>query len=544
MRPGEDAKRERRDEEARSKRQFRFTREREVNADAAAEKDRDPQRPASLLRIELSGKGLAGPRKRAQKNAAAMRRRVETRGNENAQPCPPATNCPDGMLHRCPTKKSTGIERMIMASASGVVTRFAPSPTGFLHIGGARTALFNWLYAHHTGGKFLLRIEDTDRARSTQAAIDAIIDGLKWLELDWEGEPWRQFSMAERHKQVAHQLLEEGKAYRCYSTPEELAAMRERATKEGRAPGYDGAWRDRGPKDWPKDAPYAVRLKAPREGETVVEDRVQGRVTWRNKDLDDMVLLRSDGTPTYMLAVVVDDHDMGITHIIRGDDHLTNAARQTQIYNAMGWDAPSFSHIPLIHGPDGAKLSKRHGALGVEAYRAMGYPPAAMRNYLARLGWSHGDDEIFSTGQAIEWFDLDAIGRSPSRFDFAKLENLNGHYIRNTPDAELVAQIRAILPEVEAAKEFADRIDEQGWNKLEQAMPGLKERAKTSSNCFYRRAISSCRARSTSTRRPRSFWRVMPESALRRFMSVSQSSMRGSRARSKPRRGPMPKRLA
>ncbi|MGB9163797.1 MAG: glutamate--tRNA ligase, partial [Rhodomicrobium sp.] len=366
-----------------------------------------------------------------------------------------------------------------MASASGVVTRFAPSPTGFLHIGGARTALFNWLYAHHTGGKFLLRIEDTDRARSTQAAVDAIIDGLKWLELDWEGEPWRQFSMAERHKQVAHQLLEEGKAYRCYSTPEELAAMRERAMNEGRAPGYDGAWRDRGPKDWPKDALYAVRLRAPREGETVVEDRVQDRVTWRNKDLDDMVLLRSDGTPTYMLAVVVDDHDMGITQIIRGDDHLTNAARQTQIYNAMGWDAPSFSHIPLIHGPDGAKLSKRHGALGVEAYRAMGYLPAAMRNYLARLGWSHGDDEIFSTAQAIEWFDLDAIGRSPSRFDFAKLENLNGHYIRNTPDAELVAQIRGIVPEVEGAKEFAGRIDEQGWKKLEQAMPGLKERAKT-----------------------------------------------------------------
>ncbi len=368
---------------------------------------------------------------------------------------------------------------MIMASASGVVTRFAPSPTGFLHIGGARTALFNWLYAHHTGGKFLLRIEDTDRARSTQAAIDAIIDGLKWLELDWEGEPWRQFSMAERHKQVAHQLLEEGKAYRCYATPEELAAMRERATKEGRAPGYDGAWRDRGPKDWPKDAPYAVRLRAPREGETVVEDRVQGRVTWRNKDLDDMVLLRSDGTPTYMLAVVVDDHDMGVTHIIRGDDHLTNAARQTQIYNAMGWDAPSFSHIPLIHGPDGAKLSKRHGALGVEAYRAMGYLPAAMRNYLARLGWSHGDDEIFSTDQAVEWFGLDAIGRSPSRFDFAKLENLNGHYIRNTPDAELVAQIRKILPEVEGAREFAGRIDEAGWKKLELAMPGLKERART-----------------------------------------------------------------
>jgi glutamyl-tRNA synthetase len=366
-----------------------------------------------------------------------------------------------------------------MASASGVVTRFAPSPTGFLHIGSARTALFNWLYAHHTGGKFLLRIEDTDRARSTQAAIDAIIDGLKWLEIDWEGEPWHQFSMAERHKEVARQLVEEGKAYRCYSTPEELAAMRERAMKEGRAPGYDGAWRDRPRKDWPKDAPYAVRLKAPREGETVVEDRVQGRVTWRNKDLDDMVLLRSDGTPTYMLAVVVDDHDMGITHIIRGDDHLTNAARQTQIFKAMGWDVPSFSHIPLIHGADGAKLSKRHGALGVEAYRAMGYLPAAMRNYLARLGWSHGDDEIFSTGQAIEWFDLDAIGRSPSRFDFAKLENLNGHYIRQTPDAELFEIIKKTLPYLEKNRSFAAQITDLGWLRLKAALPGLKERAKT-----------------------------------------------------------------
>jgi glutamyl-tRNA synthetase len=366
-----------------------------------------------------------------------------------------------------------------MTSPTGVVTRFAPSPTGYLHIGGARTALFNWLYARHTGGKFLLRIEDTDRARSTDAAIAAIIDGMKWLELDWEGEVFHQFAMAHRHKEVALQLLEEGKAYRCYSTPEELAAMRERAMKEGRAPGYDGTWRDKGPADWPKDGMYAVRLKAPREGGTLVDDRVQGRVTWQNKDLDDMVLLRSDGTPTYMLAVVVDDHDMGVTHIIRGDDHLTNAARQTQIYNAMGWDIPTFSHIPLIHGPDGAKLSKRHGALGVEAYRAMGYLPSAMRNYLARLGWSHGDDEIFSTEQAIEWFDLDAIGRSPSRFDFAKLENLNGHYIRSTPDAELVAQIRRILPEIDAAKEFAARIDEAGWKKLEQAMPGLKERAKT-----------------------------------------------------------------
>jgi glutamyl-tRNA synthetase len=366
-----------------------------------------------------------------------------------------------------------------MASPSGVITRFAPSPTGYLHIGGARTALFNWLYAKHTGGKFLLRIEDTDRARSTEAAIAAILDGLKWLELDWDGEPVHQFARARRHADVAHELLERGDAYRCYSTPEELAAMRERAMKEGRAPGYDGAWRNRDAGSAQRDKPFAVRLKAPREGETVVEDRVQGRVTWANRDLDDMVLLRSDGTPTYMLAVVVDDHDMGITHIIRGDDHLTNAARQTQIYNAMGWNIPSFSHIPLIHGPDGAKLSKRHGALGVDAYRAMGYVPAAMRNYLARLGWSHGDDEIFSTAQAIEWFDLDAIGRSPSRFDFAKLENLNGHYIRNTPDAELVAQIEAIAPRIEAAREFSGGIGKTGWNKLKMAMSGLKERAKT-----------------------------------------------------------------
>jgi glutamyl-tRNA synthetase len=366
-----------------------------------------------------------------------------------------------------------------MPSSTSVVTRFAPSPTGFLHIGGARTALFNWLYAKHTGGKFLLRVEDTDRARSTEAAIAAIIDGMTWLELSWDGEIVYQFARAERHKQVAHQMLEAGAAYRCYSTAEELAAMRELAMKEGRAPGYDGTWRDRGPKDWPKDRPYAVRLRAPREGGTLVDDQVQGRVTWANKDLDDMVLLRSDGTPTYMLAVVVDDHDMGVTHIIRGDDHLTNAARQTHIYNAMGWDIPTFSHIPLIHGPDGAKLSKRHGALGVDAYSTMGYLPAAMRNYLARLGWSHGDDEIFSTEQAIEWFGLDAIGRSPSRFDFAKLENLNGHYIRNTPDAELVKQMWRILPMVDAAREFAGRIDEAGWKKLERAMPGLKERAKT-----------------------------------------------------------------
>jgi glutamyl-tRNA synthetase len=363
-----------------------------------------------------------------------------------------------------------------MAPSSGVVTRFAPSPTGYLHIGSARTALFNWLYTRHTGGRFLLRIEDTDRARSTEAAIAAILDGLKWLGLDWDGEPVFQFARAKRHAEVAYAMLAEGKAYRCYSTPEELAAMRERAMKEG-GPGYDGTWRGRN--DWPRDKPYAVRLKAPREGETVVDDCVQGRITWANKDLDDMVLLRSDGTPTYMLAVVVDDHDMDITHIIRGDDHFTNAARQTQIYNAMGWDVPSFAHIPLIHGPDGAKLSKRHGALGVEAYRAMGYLPAAMRNYLARLGWSHGDDEIFSTQQAVEWFDLDAIGRSPSRFDLAKLENLNGHYIRSAQDAELMKEVEAIALEIEAAKDFSGTIGKAGWAKLKKAMPALKERAKT-----------------------------------------------------------------
>jgi glutamyl-tRNA synthetase len=366
-----------------------------------------------------------------------------------------------------------------MPQTSNIVTRFAPSPTGYLHIGGARTALFNWLYARHTGGKFLLRIEDTDRARSTDAAIAAILDGLRWLELDWDGEPVFQFSRAARHGQVAHQLLEQGAAYRCYATPEELTAMRERAMAEGRAPGYDGTWRDRDPADWPRDKPYAVRIKAPRDGATVIDDAVQGRVVFQNENLDDMVLLRSDGTPTYMLAVVVDDHDMDVTHVIRGDDHLTNAARQSQIYAAMGWDIPQFAHIPLIHGPDGAKLSKRHGALGVEAYRAMGYLPAAMRNYLARLGWAHGDDEIFSTEQAVTWFDLPAIGRSPSRFDFAKLENLNGHYIRTTEDAELVRHIRNILPEVEATRDLVPLIDAQGWRKLERAMPGLKERAKT-----------------------------------------------------------------
>jgi glutamyl-tRNA synthetase len=314
--------------------------------------------------------------------------------------------------------------------AASVVTRFAPSPTGFLHIGGARTALFNWLYARKNGGKMLLRIEDTDRERSTAAAIEAIIDGLQWLGLDWDGETIFQFARADRHREVAEQLLAAGKAYRCYATPEELEAMREAARREGRPMRYDGRWRDRDPSEAPAGVKPVIRLKAPTEGETVIEDQVQGRVVWRNENLDDLVLLRSDGTPTYMLAVVVDDHDMGVTHVIRGDDHLTNGARQKQIYEALGWDVPTMAHIPLIHGPDGSKLSKRHGALGVDAYRAMGYLPEAMRNYLVRLGWSHGDQEIFSTDEMIAAFDLPQIGRSPARFDFAKLENINGHYMR------------------------------------------------------------------------------------------------------------------
>src|SRR5216684_925996 len=327
-----------------------------------------------------------------------------------------------------------------------VVTRFAPSPTGFLHIGGARTALFNWLYARGRGGRMLLRIEDTDRERSTQAAIDAILDGLKWLGLDWDGDTVYQFSRSARHREVAQALLAAGRAYYCYATPEELAEMREKARSEGRAKLYDGRWRDRDPSDAPPSVKPAIRLKAPATGETVIEDQVQGRVVWQNENLDDLVLLRSDGTPTYMLAVVVDDHDMGITHIIRGDDHLTNAARQKQIYDALGWSVPVMAHIPLILGPDGSKLSKRHGALGVDAYRALGYLPVAMRNYLVRLGWSHGDQEIFSTEEMIAAFDLPQVGRSPARFDFAKLESLNGHYMRSTPDRELLAALDGVLP--------------------------------------------------------------------------------------------------
>jgi glutamyl-tRNA synthetase len=360
-----------------------------------------------------------------------------------------------------------------------VVTRFAPSPTGYLHIGGARTALFNWLYARAKGGKMLLRIEDTDRARSTEGAILAILDGLRWLELDWDGEPVYQLSRAARHREAAEQLLAEGKAYRCYASAEELVAMREMARAAGRAPGYDGTWRDRDASEAPVGITPVIRFRAPSEGETIIEDRVQGRVVFANKDLDDLVILRSDGTPTYNLSVVVDDHDMGITHVIRGDDHLTNAARQTQIYKALGWETPIFAHVPLIHGPDGAKLSKRHGALGVEAYRAMGYLPAALRNYLVRLGWSHGDDEIMSMEDMVRWFDLDAIGRSAARFDFAKLENLNGHYLRAAPDAEIMQRLKALVPELPNGGELAAKIGTEGWGKLERALPGLKERAKT-----------------------------------------------------------------
>ncbi len=360
-----------------------------------------------------------------------------------------------------------------------VVTRFAPSPTGYLHIGGARTALFNWLYAKHTGGKMLLRIEDTDRERSTDAATAAILDGLTWLGLDWEGDAISQFERAPRHREVAEELVALGKAYYCYTTPEELEEMREKARAEGRPPRYDGRWRDRDPSEAPAGVKPVIRIKAPQEGETLVRDAVQGDVRFPNKDLDDFIILRSDGTPTYMHAVVVDDHDMGVTHIIRGDDHLTNAARQTVIYDAMGWDVPQMSHIPLIHGADGAKLSKRHGALGVDAYRAMGYLPAALRNYLVRLGWSHGDDEIMSTEQMIEWFDVTDINKGAARFDFQKLEAINGLYMRGSDDKTLFDALVAVLPEIEGGKELAAALDDKRSAQLLAAMSGLKGRAKT-----------------------------------------------------------------
>jgi glutamyl-tRNA synthetase len=360
-----------------------------------------------------------------------------------------------------------------------VVTRFAPSPTGYLHIGGARTALFNWLYARHTGGKFLLRIEDTDRERSTEPAIAAILNGLKWLELDWDGEPIYQSSRAARHREVALQLLAEGKAYHCYASPRELEEMREKARAAGKSRLYNGLWRDRDPKDAPPGVRPVIRLKAPLDGETVIEDAVQGRVVWQNADLDDMIILRSDGNPVYNHAVVVDDHDMGITHVIRGVDHLTNAARQVQIYKAMGWEVLVFAHIPLIHGPDGAKLSKRHGAPAVEAYRAMGYLPAGLRNYLARLGWSHGDDEIFSTQQMIEWFDIGDINKAPGRLNFAKLADVNSHYIKAGDNAELLRRIRDFLPEAPDGPALVARFEKAGWDRLAAALPSLKDRAKT-----------------------------------------------------------------
>jgi len=354
------------------------------------------------------------------------------------------------------------------------VVRFAPSPTGYLHIGGARTALFNWLFAKATGGTFLLRIEDTDRERSTPEAVDAILNGMAWMGLDWDGQTVYQFARAGRHRAVAQQLLAEGKAYKCFATPAELDEMRAAQKAAGKPMKYDGRWRDRDPAEG-GDKPYVIRIKGRDEGTTVVKDVVLGDVVFQNDQLDDMILLRSDGTPTYMLAVVVDDADMGITHVIRGADHLNNAARQLQIIEAMGWPVPVYAHVPLIHGPDGAKLSKRHGALAVEAYRDMGYLPETMRNYLLRLGWSHGDDEIISTAQAIEWFNLESIGKSPARMDFKKLDNLNGHYIRETADAVLTAEIVALL----ARQTPPHVLSEERRRRLTHAMPGLKERAKT-----------------------------------------------------------------
>jgi glutamyl-tRNA synthetase len=365
------------------------------------------------------------------------------------------------------------------AMSEPVVTRFAPSPTGFLHIGGARTALFNWLFAKHHGGKMLLRIEDTDRERSTEPAVAAILDGLSWLGLEWDGEPISQYARAARHREVAEQMVRDGTAYYCFATPQELEEMREKARAEGRPPRYDGRWRDRDPSQAPAGAKGVIRLKAPRDGETLVDDQVQGLVRFPNKDLDDFVLLRSDGNPTYMHAVVVDDHDMGVTHIIRGDDHLTNAGRQTLLYQALGWNVPVMAHIPLIHGADGAKLSKRHGALGAEAYRAMGFLPEALRNYLVRLGWSHGDAEIISTEEMIAWFGFEGMGRGAARFDLVKLEALNGHYIRHADDAYLVERTVDLLNYIDGGAAMAEKLSPQVRAQLLAAMPGLKERAKT-----------------------------------------------------------------
>lgn len=355
-----------------------------------------------------------------------------------------------------------------------VVVRFAPSPTGYLHIGGARTALFNWLFAKHHGGKCLLRIEDTDRARSTDDAIRAIIEGLDWLGMDFDGDPISQFARRDRHAEVARQMVANGTAYYCYATAEELEAMREEAAAKGLPPRYDGRWRDRDPAEAPAGVAPTIRLKAPIMGETVIQDQVQGEVRVQNQQLDDMVLLRGDGTPTYMLAVVVDDHDMGITHVIRGDDHLTNTFRQYQIYQAMGWDVPVFAHIPMIHGPDGGKLSKRHGALGIEAYRDMGYLPEALCNYLVRLGWGHGDEELFSRDRLISLFDLPGIGRAPSKLDLAKLNYVNAHYLHQLDDAVLMPQAVHF-----AANALGHALDLEQKQMLARALPLLKPRAQT-----------------------------------------------------------------
>jgi glutamyl-tRNA synthetase len=361
----------------------------------------------------------------------------------------------------------------IMAENPKPVLRFAPSPTGMLHIGGARTALFNWLYARHAGGTFLLRIEDTDRERSTPEAVQAILNGMRWMGLNWDGDVVYQFARAARHREVAQDLLAQGKAYRCFATAEELTAMREEQKAKGLSMRYDGRWRDRVPGPEQEGKPSVVRLKARQTGETIVHDVVMGDVRFENTQLDDMVLLRSDGNPTYMLAVVVDDADMSVTHVIRGADHLNNAARQLQLIEAMGTAIPVYGHLPLINGPDGAKLSKRHGALAVEAYRDMGYLPETMRNYLLRLGWSHGDDEIISTAHATEWFNFEAIGKSAARMDYKKLDNLNGHYIRETSDTTLVAEVTAFLAREPRILSMTAR------QRLEAAMPSLKERAKT-----------------------------------------------------------------
>lgn len=362
-----------------------------------------------------------------------------------------------------------------MSSPARVITRFAPSPTGYLHIGGARTALFNWLYARHTGGVFRLRIEDTDRQRSTPEAIDAILEGMDWLQLHHDDEIVYQFARAERHRAVAEEMLKRGAAYYCYASQEELAEMREQQKAEGKPLRYDGRWRDREPPSGTRpNTPPVVRLKAPQTGETLIDDKVQGEVRFRNDVLDDFVLLRADGTPTYMLSVVVDDFDMGVTHVIRGDDHLTNAARQRQIIDAMGWPEPTYAHLPLLHGPDGAKLSKRHGALGIHEYRNLGYLPEGMRNYLLRLGWSHGNDEVIPTEKAIEWFNLDSIGRNPARLDFKKLDSINGHYIRGADDEALTEEAVILMDRLGRPAPSAEQ-----RAQLRSVMPALKERAKT-----------------------------------------------------------------